>query len=89
MAFYTGKRQLCYERGILGVHLRAGLLQVRDAALWPKEFVSKNLTSVQMHYKNIERETLGILHGLEPLLLCSQHSVITDHKPLVATLRRM
>ena len=35
------------------------------AILWPIAFASKTLSSAEQHYRNIECEVLGILHGLE------------------------
>ena len=55
----------------------ASLLQMRDriwcpgneglenAVLPPIAFASKSIKSVETHYNNIEREALGIVHGLE------------------------
>ena len=60
-----------------GVALGASNLQVRNgmwflrketrntAVLRPTMFTSKSLTSVGTHNSNIEREALGIFHGLE------------------------
>ena len=66
----------------LVVRLGESLLQVRgrmlflrkeqpiSAALQPIAFVSKNLPSTETHYSKIERETLGMLHGLEKFHHC-------------------
>ena len=76
MAFYNEKEQLYLETDVSGVSLRASLLPVRDkmwlprnkapdnAALWTVAFVSKSLISAEIWYSNIEREALGILHGI-------------------------
>ena len=60
-----------------GVGLSTTLVQVRDnlncryhetldnVVLWPIAFASINLSSIQHWYNNIEREALGILHGLD------------------------
>ena len=49
-------------------------------------FTSKSLTGAETHYCAIEREALGILHGLKFLHCCftNEVSMITDHKLLVA-----
>ena len=61
----------------LGVGLGASLLQVMDRMWFPKNevpnnaahcpmaFESKGPTSGSTCYRNIEREVLGILHGLD------------------------
>ena len=81
------------------IGLRESLLQVRDRvqfprneasknpALWPIGSASKSLTSTETWYSNIEREDLGILHGLEKFHhYCFSHkvNVIPGHKLLVA-----
>ena len=51
----------------------------------PVEYRSKLLTETEQHYSNIEREMLGIVHGLEKFhyYAYGRHVVIeTDHKPL-------
>ena len=63
-----------------------------NVALWPIAFASKRLTNTETCYSYIEREVLGILHGLEKIHhYCFTHeeSVITDHKLLVAILKKM
>ena len=88
---------------MLGVSLGAVLLQVRggmqfqrnerpdNATVWPVAFFSKSLTSTEMCYRNTERESLGILHGLEKFYYyCFTHevSMITDHQLLVAIFKK-
>ena len=58
-----------------------------NAALQPKVFVRKNLTSTESDYGNIEKEGVGIYHGIEAIHhYCFTHevSMITDHKVMVA-----
>ena len=87
MAFYNEEGQLYLEIDASFFSLGARLLQVRDGWQFPRNedpdnvalqsiaFMTKSLTSAEMHYSSIEREVLGILHGPEtfhPLLLCPQ-----------------
>ena len=47
--------------------------------------------NVETDYSNIEREVLGILHGLEKFhhyCFTCEVSVITDHKPMVAIFKK-
>ena len=92
MAFYNGKVQLNLERDVLGIGLGAGLLWFprndisNNAALQPETFMSKSLTSIEIHYSNTKREALAILNGLEKFChYCStcEFSIVTDHKALV------
>ena len=78
------------------------LLQTRDGTcpkdiapdntiLRPIAFVSKSLTSAEQRYSNIEREALGISHGLKKVhhyCFARQVSIIIGHKPLVAIFRK-
>ena len=88
---------------VLRVGLGAGLLQVRNRINFPKNtvpdntilisipFMSKSLSRTKTCYSNIERETLGILHGLQeilPLLLYQIGNVITDHEPSIFIFRK-
>ena len=75
--FYNKTKPLYLETDMSGIGLGATLLQTRDGTTCPKDialdntflrpiiFASKSLTSVECRYSNIEREALGILHGLE------------------------
>ena len=98
MLFYNEKQQLYLEIDASGVILVASVLQMRDrrwfprneapdnTVLQPKTFASKSLTSAETSYNNIEREALGILHGLENFHhYCFIHdvSMITNHEALV------
>ena len=79
------------------------LLQTRDGAtyqrdtapdnttLQPIAFASKSITSAECTFSNIEREALGILHGLERChhyCLTRDVNVITDHKLLVSIFKK-
>ena len=59
--------------------------------LQPIVFASKSISSAKKRYSNIEKEELGILHGLEKLhhyCLVTQVSIITDHKPLLPIFKK-
>ena len=62
-----------------------------NVALQPIVFAGKSLTSTKMYHSIIERETLGILHGLAKFYhYCFTHevSVITGHKLLVVIFKK-
>ena len=99
MKFYDKNKPLYLETDALEIGLGAALLQIRDGATCPMDiepdntilrpiiFASKSLTSMEQRYNNMEREALGILHGLERFhhyCFAREISIITDHKPLVA-----
>ena len=101
--FYNETKPLYLETDASGIRLRTALLQTRDGTTCPKDitpdntilravmFPSKNLTSTEWRYSNIEREVLGILHALEKLhhyCFPREVSIITDHKPLVAIFKK-
>ena len=77
MKFYDEIQPLHLETDAFGVRLGAALLQLRSGASCPRDkapnnsilrpiaFASKSLSSVERWYSNIEREALGILHGLK------------------------
>ena len=49
-------------------------------------FASKSLTGTECRYGKIEREALGMLHGLKKFhhyCFAREVHVITDHRPLV------
>ena len=66
-----------HEKDASGVGLGAHLLQTRSSTscsrdmasenntLRPIAFASKNLSTAEKRYSNIEREALGILHGFK------------------------
>ena len=84
MKFYGDSKPLYLETDASNVGLRAALFQTQEGAMCQKDtvlvntilhliaFDSKSLTSAEYRCSNIEREALGILHGLKipPLLFC-------------------
>ena len=62
-----------------------------NTILHPIAFASKSITGAEHRYNNIERETLGILHGLKKFhhySFAREVHIITDHKPLVAIFKK-
>ena len=62
-----------------------------NTILRPIAFASKSLTSTERGYSNIEREALGILHGLKRFshyYFAREVSIITNHKPFVAIFKK-
>ena len=62
-----------------------------NTILCPIAFASKSLTGADCRYSNIEREALGILHGLEKFhhyCFAREVHVITNHKLLVAIFQK-
>ena len=97
--FYYETQPLYLETDASGVGLGAALLQTGSDTCCPREkapnkrilrpiaFGSKILSCAERRYSNIEREKLGILHGLYKFhhyCFAREVSIITDHKPLVA-----
>ena len=78
------------------LHTRNGTSCLRDAApdnniLWPMAFASKSPPSAKKSYSIIEREALGIFHGLEKFhhyYFTSEVSITTDDKLLVAIFKK-
>ena len=68
----------------------------KDAAsdkyvLRPIAFASKSLSNTETHYNKIEREGVGILHGLQKFnhyYFTREIQIIIDHKPLAAIFKR-
>ena len=98
MKFYDDTQPLCLETNVSGVGLGAALLQTRSGISCPRDkapgnniltpitFASKSLSGAEWRYTNIERDALGILHGLKKFChycFAREVSIITDHKPLV------
>ena len=103
MKFYDDGKSLYLETDASRMGLGAALLQTREGAmcqkdtvpdntiLWPIAFASKSLTSADCRYGNIEREVPGILHRLEKFhqyCFVRDVNIITDHKPLVAIIKK-
>ena len=62
-----------------------------NTTLHPIAFASKSLTGAEHRYSNIEREALGILHGLKKFhhyCFAKEVLIITNHKPLVAIFKK-
>ena len=74
---YDDTKPLYLDTNDSGVGLGAALLQTQEGATCHKDivpdnnilhhiaFASKSLTGTECRYSNIEREVLGILHGLK------------------------
>ena len=103
MRFYDKTKPLYLETDMSGIGLGAALLQTRyertcqrdiapdNTTLRPITFTSKSLTCAGWRYRNIKREALGILHGLERYChycFAREVSIITNHKPLVAIFKK-
>ena len=103
MNFYDETKLLYLETDASGVRLGAVLLQTRNGTscqrdkvpnnniLRPITFARKSLSSAERRYGNIEKEALGILHGLEKFhhyCFVREVSKITDHKLLVAIFKK-
>ena len=103
MKFYDDTKPLYLETDASVVGLTVALLQMHErttyqkdiapnnAILCPIVFANKSLTGAQCRYSIIEREALGILHGLKK---CHHNCfarvvlIITDHKPLVVIFKK-
>ena len=62
-----------------------------NTILNPITFASKSLTGTEQRYSNIEREALGILHGLKKFhhyCFTREVFITPDHKPLVAIFKK-
>ena len=99
LKFYDDTKPLYLETDASRVGLGAALLQTHEGMtcqkdtvpnntiLHPITFASKSLTVAEHGYSNIEREALGILHGLKKFhhyCFARKVHVITSHKPLVS-----
>ena len=102
MKFYDTKL-LYIETDASRVGLGAALLQMweettcqkdmvpNNKILHPIAFASKCLTGAEHRYSNMEREALGILHGLKKFhhyCFAKEVHIIIDHKPLVAIFKK-
>ena len=62
-----------------------------NTILHPTAFASKTLTGAEHRYSNVEREALGILHGIKKFhhyCFASEVYIITNHKLLVAIFKK-
>ena len=102
MKFYDDTKPLYLKTDASRIGLGAALLQTHEGTtcqkdmvpdntvLYPIVFASKSLTGTEHRYSNIEREVLGILHGLKNFhhyCFVREGHVITSHKPLVAVFK--
>ena len=103
MKFYDNTKPLYLETDASGIGLGVALLQTHEGtACWkdivpdntnlcPIAFASKSLSGAEHRYSNIEREALGIIHGLKKsyhYCFAREVLVITNHKPLVAIFKK-
>jgi hypothetical protein len=82
LAYYDASKPVTLEVDASQKGLGAALLQEGRIIA----FASKTLTRTQSNYSNIEREALGLVHGVERFhtyLYGREFTAITDHKPLV------
>ncbi|XP_064630897.1 uncharacterized protein K02A2.6-like [Lineus longissimus] len=82
LAYYDPKQPVTLEVDASQKGLGEALLQHGR----PVAFASKALSDTQSRYSNIEREALGLVHGIERFhtyLYGRFFTAITDHKPLV------
>ena len=104
MKFYDNTKPLYLETDASRIGLGVALLQTcegtacqKDIALDntnlnPIAFASKSLTGAECRYSKIEREALGIIHGLKKFHhnhFAREVLIITDHKLLVAIFKKM
>ena len=102
MKFYDETKPLYIKTDASGIGLGAALLQTRSNTschrneapnnniLRPIAFASKNLTTTEKWYINIEGEALGMLYGLEKFhhyCFLREVSIITDCKLLIAIVK--
>ena len=87
LAYYNPKAKTEVITDASPVGLGAVIAQQQpDGSFQPVCFASRALTEVEQHYSQIERESLGILFGVERFRLYLYgitFTVKTDHKPLV------
>ena len=103
MKCYNDTKPLHLETDPSRIGLGAALLQMHEGTACQKDvapdntnlspivFASKSLTGAECRYSNIEREAIGIIHGLEKFhhyYFARGVLIITDHKPLVAIFKK-
>ena len=99
MDFYDDTKPLYLETDASGIGLGAALLQTGggttcqkdivpdNTILCPMVFANKSLMDAECRYSNIERDAIGILHGLKKFhhyCFVREVYVITHHKPLAS-----
>ena len=88
MKFYNDTKLLYLETDTSRVGLGVALLQMCEGTTCQKDVVPDNTILCPVAFaSNIEREALGILHGLKKFhhyCFAREVLIITDHKPLVA-----
>ena len=103
MKFYDDTKPLHLETDASGICLGVALLQTckgtacqKDVVpdntnLCPIAFACKSFTGAEYRHRNIEREALGIIHGLKKFhhyCFAREVLIITDHKSLVAIFKK-
>ena len=103
MKFYNDTKPLYLETDASGIGLGVALLQMHEGTACQKDvapdntnlcliaFASKSLTGAGHRYSNIEREALGIIHGLKKFhhyYFAREVLIIPNHKPLVAIFKK-
>lgn len=87
LKFYDEKRQLKISTDASKAGLGAVLLQKHDTEWLPIAFASRTMTSAEINYAQIEKETLGAVYGCEKFheFVYARSAILeTDHKPLIA-----
>lgn len=82
LSYYNPSQTVTLEVDASQKGLGAALIQ-NDKVI---AFASKTLTPTQANYSNIEREALGLVHGVQRFhtyLYGREFEAVTDHKPLV------
>ena len=102
MKFYDDTKPLYLETYASRGGLGAALLQRWEGTtcqkdmvpdntiLHPLAFASKSIMDTECRYSNIEREALGILHGLKKFHYCFVREVyaVINHKPLSSIFKK-
>ena len=104
MEFYDDTKPIYLKTDTSRVGLGSALLQTWEGTTCQKDavpdntilhliaFASKSLTDTECRYSNIEKEVLGILHGLKKFhhyCFAWEVHIKTDHKALVAIFEKM
>ena len=95
MRYYRPELDLYIETDASGRGISMALLQSQNndrEGLYPIAYGSKNLTSAETRYTNIERELLGIVGTLEKFHYFTFGRpvvILTDHKPLISISKKV